>query len=212
MTENKTFENTFKFGLYQENDMIIETSFTADNINPAIRYSVDIRDEVFSIISRLQKALSRRNLTHKIDLAGNTYDFLEHYRNQSALETKSFNDKLDAPKKTTHKVNGKIYSGVQFKFGLFINNNLIVERDFYVKGYNPASRFSLELSETVNQIADEINESLREDDIKHMWDDYDLIHTYNLYINDIRDLSQNRRNLMLKKINDRDFVKKYRPQ
>ena len=197
--ENKNHENMFKFGLYQADETIIETLFSADVFNPVVRYSVDIREDIFSIIVRLQKALSRRNLTHKVDFANNTYDFLDYYKQLSRLE-----------KRSNQTVDGKTYSGVQFKFGLYINNNPIVERDFYVEGYNPASRFSIELNELVVDIAHEINDKLKKQDVSHMWDDYDLIHTYGLHINQIRELSDKRRKTMLYKIKDRDFVKNTR--
>jgi len=213
--ENKEHENMFKFGLYQADETIIETLFSADVFNPVIRYSVDIREDIFSIIVRLQKALSRRNLSHKIEFGENSYDFLDYYKNlsnieHSKLDGKSFNDKLKLKKRSNQTVNGKTYSGVQFKFGLYINNNPIVERDFYVEGYNPSSRFSIELSETVDDIAQEINSKLKDQDTTHMWDDYDLIYTYGLHINQIRDLSNKRRNMMLDNISDSNFVKNTR--
>lgn len=197
----------FKFGLYQSNEPIIETLFSADVFNPVVRYSVDIRDDIFSIIVRLQKALSRRNLTHKVDFGDTSYDFLDYYKQLSKVQTKPFNDKLKLKKRSNQTVNGKTYSGVQFKFGLYINNNPIVERDFYVEGYNPASRFSIELSATVDEIAQDIHDKLKNEDVTHMWDDYDLINTYGLHINQIRELSSKRRATMLKRISDRDFIK-----
>jgi hypothetical protein len=211
--ENKEHENMFKFGLYQADETIIETLFSADVFNPVVRYSVDIREDIFSIIVRLQKALSRRNLSHKIDFGEKTYDFLGYYKNLLDLQSsngKSFNDKLKLKKRSNQTVNGKTYSGVQFKFGLYINDNPIVERDFYVEGYNPSSRFSIELSETVDDIAQEINSKLKDQDTTHMWDDYDLIYTYGLHINQIRDLSNKRRSLMLENISDPNFVKNTR--
>lgn len=208
MTE-KSHKNTFKFGLYQANQTITETIFTADVFNPVVRYSVDIRNDISSIISRLQKTLSRRNLTYKADVGGDkTYDFLKYYKDVANSETKPFQNILDLPKTSKHNINGRTVSGVEFKFGLYINNNPIVERNFYVEGYNPASRLSLELGEVVNEISKEIYHSLKESDVNHMWDDYDLIHTYGLYINQVRELSKGKRQQLLANINDRNYVKK----
>ena len=61
-------ENTFNFGLYQGNQPLVERIFSADVYNPVIRYSVDIRDMIPNIISKLQKTLSRRNLNFLYDL------------------------------------------------------------------------------------------------------------------------------------------------
>jgi hypothetical protein len=79
-----------------------------------------------------------------------------------------------------------------------------------VEGYNPASRFSIELGGTVNDIVREIYDSLKKNDVAHMWDDYVLINTYGLYINQVRELSKGKRIRMLERATDKSFVKKMR--
>jgi hypothetical protein len=196
---NKPHENIFKFGLYLGEDTVNEKIFTADFFNPVIRYSVDIREDIPYIILRLQKVLSRRNLTYKADVGGHTYDLLGYYKNQIDLERKQFHNKLR-----------RISSPAEFKFGLYINGNPIVERNFPVDNYNSSSRFSNELKEIIDDITDEIFSSLKESDVNHMWDDYVLINTYGLYINQIRDLSKGKRALMLSNVKNRGFIKKTR--
>ena len=204
-------ENNFKFTLYIGDEVINETIFNADVFNPVTRYSVDIRSEISSIISRLQKTLSRRNLTFKYDFNDEvSYDFLKEYKDDVKLEGNSFVSKLTQPETSKITINNRIISGVEFKFGLYINDNPIVERNFFVEGYNPATRFSIELSSLINDITHEIYSFLKKEDIKHMWDDYDLINVYGLYINQIRDLSKQRRSELLLNIKDRNFVKKTR--
>lgn len=209
MTANNQQNNNFRFALYQEDNLITETVFNADVFNPVVRYSVDIRSDISYIISRLQKVLSKRNLNFKVDVGnGKTYDFLKEYKNQVKKQSKSFYNKLEVPDSKNYTFGKKTINGVEFKFGLYINDNPIVERNFYVEGYNPASRFSIELGGVVNDISKEIYNSLKKADQKHMWDDYDLINTYGMYINQIRDLSKKKREHLLDNKTNSNYVQK----
>lgn len=207
MEENKSYENLFKFGIYQGDSTIVERNFSADIFNPVIRYSVDIRNMIPSIIQRIQKTLSRRNLNYKYDVGnGKSYDLLGYYK-----ETSKFlrdNGILDYPKIQKQNIHGKFIKGVECKFGLYINDNPIVERDFYVDGYNPASRLSVEIVELLDEIVDEIFDYLKENDVRHMWEDYELINTYGIYIHQIRDLNNYKRKELLDKINDKQFIRR----
>lgn len=207
MEENKSYENLFKFGIYQGDSTIIERSFSADIFNPVIRYSVDIRSMIPSIIQRIQKTLSRRNVNYKYDVGnGISYDLLKYYK-----ETSEFlrNDGiLEYPKVQKQNINGKVIKGIECKFGLYINDNPIVERDFYVDGYNPASRLSVDIYELTSDIVDEIFNSLKNSDVTHMWEDYELINTYGIYIHQIRDLSYGKRKNLLENVNDIEFIRK----
>lgn len=216
----RSHENIFKFGIYQAGSPIVERIFSADAFNPVVRYSVDIRDMIPNIISKLQKTLSRRNLDftyergylHKGDNIGNTYNLLAEYKNILDGKVPGYVNKLTRPPVVTQQINKKTISGVECKFGLYINNNPIVERNFYVDSYNPGSRFSLDIVETVNDIATDIFENLKINDVKHMWNDYELIHIYGIYIHQIRDLSKDMRAKMLMRRKDTNFVKQMRSQ
>lgn len=207
MEENKGYKNLFKFGIYQGNTTIVERNFSADTFNPVIRYSVDIRYMVPNIIQRIQKIFSRRNLNYKYDVGNNkSYDLLGYYK-----ETSNFlKDRgiLQHPQVQKQNFNGKSIKGVECKFGLYINDNPIVERDFYVDGYNPASRLSVEVVDLTNDIVEEIFDYLKDNDVRHMWEDYELINTYGIYINQIRDLSNHKRSELLGNIKDKQFVRK----
>jgi len=54
MSDDKKPENNFKFGLYLRGEKIFERIFSADIYNPVVRYSVDIRDRIPSIIESIQ--------------------------------------------------------------------------------------------------------------------------------------------------------------
>lgn len=196
--------NNYKFVLYQGEDVINERIFSADQFNPVVRYFVDIRDIIPSIIQRLQKTLSRKNLNFK----DHDYDFLTSYKNQISLENKEFVNKLSKPAVIKQNFSGKTIKGVECKFGLYINDNPIVERKFYVDNYNPACRFSTEIVSIVNDVCEEIYTSLKNNDVNHMWEDYTLINTYGLHVNQIRELNHIKRGELLENVSDRVFVKK----
>ncbi len=64
-----------------------------------------------------------------------------------------------------------------------------MERVFYVDGFNPVARWSMDLIDVVCEVADGIFNQIRKNDIKNMWDDFDLISKKGMSINQIRELS-----------------------
>lgn len=204
INNNTQKSSDFKFVVKQGNDIIVEKIFNADCFNPVIRYSVDIREIIPSITQRLQNVMSRRNLNY----VSHGYNSLKYYKELIDVYNLE-NNKLVKPHYTKYTHNGKTIKGVECKFGLYINDNPIVERKIYVDNYNPACRFSTEIVELVNEIVGEIYESLKELDVDHMWGDYILLNTYGLFHNQIRELSKNKRNELVDNFNDKKYVKKY---
>jgi len=210
---SRSHQNTFKFVLSQDESTIVERVFSADVYNPVVRYSVDIRDMIPSISFKLQKALSRRNLTCQFDTGNNdhpNYDLVDLYKDTLDGKVAGYKNKLSRPPIKTQNINGKNVSGVECKFGLYINNNPIVERNFYVDDFNVASRFSLDIVEVVNDIVFDIENDLKAHDVNHMWNDYELIKTYGIYIHQIRDLNRDLRKKLLNNMGDRSYVKQMR--
>ena len=207
MSDTEKTQNTsnFKFILFQGKDVVVERIFDAEVFNPIIRYSVDIRSMIPSITQKLQKVMSRRNLNY-ID---NNYNLLNYYEELVNLYNIDDN-KLTKPHYTKYTHGDKIIKGVECKFGLYINDNPIVERKIYIDNYNPACRFSTEIIDVVNDIVDDIFHSLKELDIEHMWGDYILINTYGLYHNQIRELSKRKRKELVENFTDRSFIKQYK--
>lgn len=207
MTEKENTQNSsnFKFVVYQGKDKVVERIFNADVFNPIIRYSVDIRSMIPSITQRLQKVMSRRNLNY-VDYG---YYYLKYYEELANFYNVT-NNKLSKPYYTKYVHGDKVIKGVECKFGLYINDNPIVERKIYVDNYNPACRFSSEINDVVFDITSEIHESLKKLDVDHMWGDYILINTYGLYHNQIRELSKKKRAQLVDNFKDRSFVKQYK--
>ena len=104
------------------------------------------------------------------------------------------------PSDETFTLNDISFTGVPCKFGLYVNDNPIVERDFYVRDYNPSVRYSFNLYYLISDIVDGIHDTLVKIDKQNTWDDYDLINKMNFSMLQIRDMSRSRRNYLLSSI------------
>lgn len=161
--------NYFRVKLSQEGVSLYERVLDADQFNPFTRYSVDIRDILRDIIGNLQKLMSNDNLTTKTKHTNENYDLVE----LAGKVVNRYN-----PKTRTKYIEDVDITlrGVKCKFGLYINDNPIVERDFYVDGFNPKCRWSTDLIDEMNVISEIINNRIRESDIENTWNDHDMIH------------------------------------
>lgn len=199
MLESKNNEIDFKFKVTQGDNLLMEKSFQADCFNPPTRYSVDIRDKIPSISNRLQSCLSRRNK----DIINKDFsvDTLNSYIDTFKLFSNDMREsKLYRPREVEFSFGDKTIHGVPCRFGLYINDKPIVERDFYVRNYNPNVRFTFDLYYLINEIVDEINTYLITLDRKNTWEDFDIINKYGYSIQQIRDMSKTRRSDLLKRI------------
>jgi hypothetical protein len=219
MSEEKKQENVFKFGLTLKGEKLYERIFSADLYNPVVRYSVDIRERIPSIINEIQQVLQKQstnlNFDSILNSTRNSSDYVantkKYYKHICKINRMS-PVKLFVPtffNKETQKVMVPV-KGTEFKFGVYINQNPIVERNFYVENYNPEARFSNELTVVLNDIVDYLKNYLKKSDVNHMWNDYDLITTYELNIQQVRELSKDRREEFLKRKSDLGFVEKVR--
>ena len=207
----KENNNVFRFVLTQGDVLLCEKMFNADKFNPFTRYSIDIRDILPRSIIRLQKILSRRSYNviaevgrlditnseseyHKYDLYGYYQKMINTYPRQWRNEMR-YN-----PQPIVQQIENKTIRGVACKIGLYINENPIVEREFFVNGFNPVARQSLDLTYVVIDIVDTIEAKIKRNDKKNMWDDYDLINYKGLSINQIRELHPAKRADMLRRL------------
>jgi len=104
------------------------------------------------------------------------------------------------PQPIVQQIEEKVIRGVECKIGFYINDKTIVERLFYVDGFNPVARWSVDLIDTVVEVGNTIFNHIKRDDIDNMWDDYDLINIKGLSINQIRELPPAKREEMLRKL------------
>jgi len=207
----KEYNNVFRFSVYQGDVLMCEKMFDADKFNPFTRYSIDIRDILPRAITRLQKTLSKRSYdvfvdtgrinTNDVDSENQGYDLYEYHQKMINLYPSEWrNDMRYNPQSITQQIEQKTIRGVPCKMGLYINENPIVEREFFVDGFNPVARQSIDIVDVVTNIADIIFEKIKKSDKKNMWDDYDLINYRGLSINQIRELSSYKREEMLRRL------------
>jgi len=198
----KEHSNMFRFSLYQENVLLGEKVFDADQFNPFTRYSIDIRDILPRAITKLQKTLSRRSYETGIDVGnGKGFDLAGYNQKMINLYPKEYREDMRYnPQPIVQQIEEKTIRGVECKIGFYINDKPIVERIFYVDGFNPIARWSYELTYTVIEIANSIWAKILTNDVKNMWDDYDLINIKGLSINQIRELSPSKRDEMLRRL------------
>jgi hypothetical protein len=203
----KEYNNVFKFSLTQGNVLLCEKIFDADNYNPFTRYSIDIRDILPKAITRLQKTLSKRNYDVLVEVGQDEsgsemiIDLNDHYEKMINWFPELWrNDLRYNPQLIIQQIEQKTIRGVPCKMGLYINENPIVEREFFVDGFNPIAKNSIDLIEVVVDITDNISNKIKKNDIKNMWDDYDLINYLGLTINQIRELTSYKRDELLRRI------------
>jgi len=206
----KEYSNMFRFSLYQGNVLLGEKVFDADQFNPFTRYSIDIREILPKAITKLQKTLSKRNydVYHETgredvmvsDSPNTYYDLFQYHQKMINSYKQDWRpDMRYAPQPIVQQIEEKVIKGVECKIGFYINDKPIVERLFYVDGFNPVARWSVDLTNCVVDVADAIFNQIKKNDIKNMWDDYDLINIRGLSINQIRELSPMKRDEMLRK-------------
>ena len=207
----KEYNNTFKFTLHQGEILLCSKIFDADKFNPFTRYSIDIRGILPRSITKLQKVLSKKKYDILLGVGREdvtsqdsphiTYD-LYHYTQDIIESYPQYikNDMRYNPQAIVQQIEDKTIRGVECKIGFYINENPIVERLFYVDGFNPVARWSVDVVDAVLEITNKIFEEIKGNDIRNMWDDYDLINVKGLSINEIRGLSTAKRDGMLRKL------------
>ena len=62
----------------------------------------------------------------------------------------------------------------KFEFILTLENNIIIQRFFNVKGYNPQSKKSMDLYESVKEICEEISYDLKMKSMEFMYENQDF--------------------------------------
>lgn len=219
--QEKKQENSFKFGVYLvkeksstgkviSSELISERVFSADLYNPVVRYSVNIRTMIPKIIGSIQDVFQTKSNDLNFDDSYG-YNSLNEYKRICELNKLDyFKLKMPPHSSRVYYSNGKTFqqSGVEFMFGLYINANPIVERNFYVDGYNPESRFSTDFDAVVTGVVEKLKAHLKQTDLNQMWDDYSIINVYDLNIQQVRDLSRERRDELLRRSGDYNFIEK----
>lgn len=191
--EELDFNKTFRFVLYQNNVLLYERIFDGGVISPYTRNSVDIRKDLFGIIKKIQNVLSKNTYdTQYLVKEKVVYDFDEYNEKLLSLYGQAYN-----PEVVIKKIEDREIRGVPCKLCFYINENLIVERNIYVDKFNPDSKNSCDLVETLNEIVFDLEKTLIKKDVSNIWDDYDIIKKTNMSIHQVREISPRERKMIL---------------
>ena len=186
MLEKDYNRNEFKFVLTQGDVLLGSKVFTGDVFNSLTRQFIDIRSILPEIIGGFQRILSRRHYTVQY----NGYDLLGWNKNSWKYN----------PSSVKYEIDGKVIKGVECKIGLYINENPIVERTFYVDRYNPVARHSVEIINELVYHTNSIEKLIKKRDVENTWDDYDLVVKRGMTYKQIRDLSSGGRAHMIRNL------------
>jgi hypothetical protein len=201
--EELDFNKDFRFVLQQEDVILYEKMFDANVISPITRNYIDIRGELYGIIKRIQNLLSKRIYQTGVRFDNQHYDFYEYNKNQIKKYPKHIQkDLIYSPDISVKEIDNRTLRGVSCKFGLYINENLIVERFFYVENFNPDCRWSVNLVDEMNEITQEIYDDIIKKDKRNIWNDYDIINRTGMTISQVREMPQRDRNRWLYRINN----------
>lgn len=188
-----------RFVLKQEDIVFYERIVDANQLNPITRNTIDIRRDLFDIIKKIQNVLSRKKVETSMSVGENVeYDFYDYHKKILKTHTKDQQVSLKYKPNNVKKIfNDKEFIGVCFKFGMYINENTIVERVFYVSDFNPVVRWSVDLLVVMNEIVDDIYKSLIKKDVTNIWEDFEIITKSGLTIGRVREMSPKERNWWL---------------
>lgn len=166
-------KNNLVFSLYQENVLLSE-KFMNGNLSGE---QIDIRPILPKNIGKLQKVLSKTSYNTKIDVGNDkVYDLLNHTQSFITSFPEGLGEEfLYDPIPTTKEVGDWKMSGVECKISLLFNNKLVVERYFYVKGFNPNSRYSTDLIDVVNEFCEDIEKLVKWIVINYMWEEFERV-------------------------------------
>lgn len=182
--------NYFKFTLNYKGNVLVERIFDADYYNQATRYSIKLQEWNKQIISDFRALLSSYDKDLNFDICG--YDL-----SKCLKDLLKFNNDPKISEMAT--LDKKTYNE-GFSYTLFINNNIIIEREFNLYNFNINSLFSTNLIELVDEWVYRIKDKIKNNDQNQMWEEYDLMNHYGLSLKDVRELPEENRKKMVYKI------------
>lgn len=157
--------DVFKFGLYLNNQPIIEEIFD----KTYLPREINLKNVANEYIKLFKNTLSLRNENITTDSYFKTYNKLAKFYK---LED---NDNI-TKRNNSGFINEEGYyqnDNENFKFILFniqgTEKNIVIERNFAIKNYNPNTRFSYELLETFQEVLGKIKDELKQKDIESLY-------------------------------------------
>lgn len=181
MSKDNDLGKIFKFSLHQGKTLLCEKAIDPMDFSPDARYPINIRNILPKAISLLQKVLSKRYY-ETIAYVGNEYYYDLFGENNAIINSFPSDIKRDLiynPEYETFSYfdtiinEEKIVKGVPCTIGFYANDKPIVERVFYVNGFNPVARYSIDIVDAVSSITDEIYAHLKNIDMDFITKEYE---------------------------------------
>lgn len=185
-------KNDYRFVLFLNDEVISETGFPSDVYSLPSNKFVNIKDVASEMIRNIQQTMSLS--TDSLTTVVNGYDLLSEYKkmykiqfgsdyNNSILNRKSLGEYINDKNEVIHKIkkndtfqnnsDDKVYysnKDERFKFVLFLGETPVIERNFFIKKYNPNTRFSLEFIECIDYVVSLIKNQIKIVDTNYMLD------------------------------------------
>ncbi len=178
-------QKVYKFCLYAAGQLVAESEFDANVYNSTTRVNII--------------PLSKKIITDLQAVLGSQFD-----APSSGLYVGKATDGTNKAYALARRFKLPAEVGEIFKYSLRLKDgekeNIIIERNFSVKNFNSAMLNHAEIIHTVQYWGEEINDLIKKADQNNMWEQYELVNHFNISYQDVRNLSPDRRNEMLRQI------------
>lgn len=152
----------YKLVLRQEEDVITERIFDSDVYSSKTK--LNLKKLFNQSIQELTEVLTEK----KLDVNYQKYDLISEYKKQVDYYTKKNKEVKNILKNKS----------TQFNITMYYDDNIVISRDFKVREYNTASRFSLNLYEVFSSIVESIKYEVKLQDSFYQIEDSVLRNFY----------------------------------
>jgi hypothetical protein len=168
MSNDNEFGKIFKFSLHQGDVLLCEKMIDSSDFSPEVRYPINIRHILPKAIGMFQKTLSKRYYETFAYVGEEKHYELFNYANDiiDSYDDDIRNDLIYDPSIVSYQIEDKVIKGVPCSIGFYVNGKTIVERTFYVNGFNPTCRYSVDVVDAVKSVTNEIYNHIKRCDLE----------------------------------------------
>jgi hypothetical protein len=193
---NSFVKDQYKFGLYLNDNPILERVFRADVYNVKSR-TLNLKDVANDMIKGFRDILSSKDSNLTIDKYLKTYKDGVKFFGLTNSEDKSVRVPLTSQQESLNNTNGYyLNTDENFKYILYYNDNYVIERNFCIKNYNPNARFSSDLTNYFDDIVQYIEAHIKQKDSDFMWGEYNIRNRHGFDIDTIRQFNAEQKEKM----------------
>ena len=187
----------YKLSLQLNGQPIMERVFDIYNkIN--INFS---KEEATSFIHAFKEVLA--SYDSRLDFELNNYDLLDDYQWKVSKDRPGKQDNKLLKNQSQGDTSKGYYVNEQEKFRYIfsLNDNTIIERNFFVKNYNPNARFSVNLLEVFNRISEDFAYKVKELDKLVQWNEFEISEAFGFTPEKVKAMTSEERSAFLRQIN-----------